>query len=1542
MGLVLPRRLVDTAGVAYTLGSACLGIAALLVLEPYMANDCFWPGLSTTVNAVANLVNFELALASAGSADLLHPSSYAAWDRSLGVQQVSARSLMLQSWTSFEIVINGLRALSTRQVANDLVTLYCWADVGRKWELALSAPRQARCNAHMAPNAAVYLETTLRNIDYAPIATTGRDGVTWLDSLLAPQAPVAVEAARWTSHGLAYYRLQWGNSFAYSLAESLAITNGLGLTSQQLLKVVPGVPRSSYFPYTSLLLNSALLQFVFYALAPNTSLIRNTPSPLTYMSGIQAFILGFALSELNLVLQNTVGPLCIIDAYFVPPPIALTDAVHAFRTHVLTAMVSNATLATALEAVGDASIQVTPRRWRDPALRFYGGNPLCNTAPLRPYVQASFGFDSLCGDRSPLSVTWHVFNSLFAWHMLGQNDVSGSQHCALGTTAEHTLLCFDILARTKVALVPATFLAPLPIATMSKLRPVGVSQVVWNQSVVTLEMQPLLDGGFAFFGWMGLYDWAMTQREVIAFEGDVNTLHILSPTYPTVPQPLTTVAGTLGPFLWSLAALGSVVASLLALGVVALWITIRPQATRWHLFQRLVGTVWLSRSIVVARSVCAIAALATAPIGVQSLHNVESLAIAPRTIWISGLLAYEASWLTTVVQEIVSPVVAERELAMPIACLIVFLIDVASPVTAAASLERKCTIINLTTGLECNIGSVTIGWFSRCVLVAAICVLCGLWSSRNAALQAKSLLLPALSRKTFAATGSQGPLDSVTAVMCGLFLYSSRSVFDVKLWLRLPASNMATLGSPATLPVHQAPNTLAIVPESAPEIAVELPKSDRRLSQWLRYSIALAGLAYLGGTLTSNVAYISVLGDAMANDFGWSGFSTAGTYVFLARIFHEQLVLGTNATELFVTLPTYGDVSQLYNTSDTSTTWWDSASHQVLYDPNVLLLTDIVKGLRSMNPCQLPWMFTQYCFLDFGQQWEMANSVARQRRCERDTMASNAAVYLEASLRNVRDWAAWNTCWRSSFEIGIARELMASPTGRLWLATTRTASTSIEGEVGYWQRYGKRAYVLQWQNYKTSSFSDALTVTSALGLTYTLPISKRDGAMHLDAQTSLRMYWSWANDLLAIADNSSLIAGRSLLRSSAAFAFSNVSSGDLLVQAQHLPSPLSAGLALVRDLVRPFGSMDVIYVPCPDAIRRYYGSFTSSVHSVLLTNLTVQAEFWSLSMPAYFGDVPAPLLETTNLLLTGGNLMCGDDIAPGPLTFAVYTSFGSFQLCSTTQPDHEHTAAPVSWDVICDSNPLREVTCTDTLLAIATFLDARRRYVPSNDMAKAAEAAVRELNVTVLQFVIVNGSSQLYQVGLVDPKLPSWHLNGWLLTYEWVAGLREVVSFRGDIGAITTISAPVLMRTMPLDDSVITSKISFLFLQSANLERAYRRPQPLGAQPNCGACLDWATALDLAKHNRALAAQYESTATAASGTGHDAHRATGAMVRDDPCGLGAHVGRVRRQRPCQLRHQAAHTVDRDGQLDSYVVDYRRLDTGGSVSLPRAPLASLHL
>ncbi|OQR96757.1 hypothetical protein ACHHYP_13654 [Achlya hypogyna] len=1415
-------RVREGAGLLYVLLSVALSGYALTVLAPYCENDLFWPDFTTfnTSETLVDVLNAQLRLHSTVSEfDLTAPTSALVFGADApGAPPTYPRRLLYDELTTITAAIDGLRRMQTSSVAT-MMTQYCWADLGRVWSMAHTPIRQARCAASYSSNAAVYLEAVLRNIDFhawidahgayfnasiaAPVSRS-EAGLRWLDALYAHVwLPPDAESDLWTAHELRHFTLAYTNAVQTGIQETIAVTNALGGKYSLLIKSIPFVERGTLGTATYLF---GGLLYDFESVAPNGTLIGAVDA-----TAIEYYIVGYPFSSVQLAVHSGLGPWGSVDLTWVAPPPALVATVDLFRATVLANAASDSSFLATLEAVvgaGATKLHPTPLPWANDALLFSGGNPMCGNGVPLPFVQENFGFDDGCGTQEPLAVPWTPLNALFAVVVTGV-EANGS-FCSL-CSGDEVAWCHAWLNTTAVAAaaIPGFFL--LPPAT-DDLTSIAMLQFVSPRTApgnVTLSTHPLLSDDWAFFGWMGLYDWAIGDREVVTFAGDVRAVTLLSYAYAPYVLPVVVSVGSAGTSLLFIAGLVTFLLAFVASIVVAMWTRHRPDAYPWWYFNRIVASVWLSRTMLLLRGGAAALCLATTPLVPAPSRLTTGLRHAPRSLLASAILAGETTWILYALHEVGHPITRRYTHAYAswnsfVSFGLALVLDVVMTTEAVpATITRACALINMGDNINCASASIDIGSSKLLGTLALLnvsgFVVCALVARAQqphrefVVRTARHALVPTMATAFLpdrAIALDNASRNCVTAAMCGLFgvkVHGRLQLFDTKLWRLLDSTrftrgpSLATLGSrapPATLPWF---------------------------CRWPRTMLAL-GFVYLAATLASNFVYLSVAAAYFANDFGWRGFNASGVYPFIGNLFASQLLV-TTSRRLRLDDASLGDIQKLYNASVTLISTSATAARRQLYRPGNPV-ADAIADLRRMQPCLLPWMFTQYCFLDLNQTWHMASTPARQMRCAQ-RHGSNGAVYLETGLRNLNDWPAWLGCWGASFEVGIARHLATSVRGRSWLTAVTTNERSITAETADWAAHGITSFVLQWQNYKTLGLSDAIVISTALGLSYLMPITATEGATHVYQQTSMRMYWTFASDLWAVASNATEIASLSLLSDSPGYAFANTTAETLLLQNLTLTAPLRAGLECLRSAVGPFGAVDMVYVFPPPSLLELYAAFTAALSTWTLQHPSAQEKFTQLPLRPKIAEASSALLADPSIMLVGGNVLCGDDLPPYKATNGIDLAFSVDNLCHAVFLDYMKPgtvgllfalagygsslpsfASSADVAAICALDAYAGRSCAadygEMLAFVREVLDPKA-LAP---LVNATVAAVLAVGVEVVQYLAANHSGvSIYRVNLLEPSDRPWTFYGWCFLYEWISGSREVVAFEGDAGTVTTISA---------------------------------------------------------------------------------------------------------------------------------------------------------
>ncbi|KAF0691320.1 Aste57867_17425 [Aphanomyces stellatus] len=479
-----------------------------------------------------------------------------------------------------------------------------------------------------------------------------------------------------------------------------------------------------------------------------------------------------------------------------------------------------------------------------------------------------------------------------------------------------------------------------------------------------------------------------------------------------------------------------------------------------------------------------------------------------------------------------------------------------------------------------------------------------------------------------------------------------------------------------------------------------------------------------------------------------------------------------------------------------------------------------IVSLRHSDGCSVPWIFSQYCFVDFDQRWHMANSATRQARCQ--AMVANGAVFLEPALRNI-DFNGFHRCWGTAFDVAIASEVKSTDAGRSWLATIQSHDLDdIPVEVAYWQKYNVARFETQWQNFKRIGLVNMYSVSNMFGTPYPFTLQYQNSSFRMHKATSLKMYWGLANDFVAISHNTSGIGGRSLVRSSPVFAFANTSLESVLRANGTLKTPLGNALTLVATLLGPFGSVDMHYVPCPlEATHAVEQTLLVLRRSLRRGNHHAQEVYREIVDP--LNNVgPAPKLwNDLGFAAVGGNVLCGEttfasafpisysmttltswDIACDPLAI-----WANFYLTRETVVVSALLSNLTSFDMVtltCAQNSQFEQLCLQYLNQSIAFIGS---YVPPpevqalEDAIGQATAVIQALEIQLIQYGMQDATSplQLHQLNILDKTQVEFAFFAWTMLVDWTLGAREVVAFEGDAGSLALLTEYLAPLKQPVN-----------------------------------------------------------------------------------------------------------------------------------------------
>ncbi|KAF0694999.1 Aste57867_14148 [Aphanomyces stellatus] len=1478
------------AGVTYVALALIASCLYLTILEPAFSNDLWWTGFNVSGHQalLIDVVNDQLITQTNGTFDLLRATIAKRYDVPVSttlIRHPYVRALGLTTLTSVDFAVKNLRLLSSHH-SLWLATQFCYVDLAREFELAHTAGRQQRCARRYSSNGAVYMETMLRNQDWdAFVENYGGmfgisiqswleqvpSGVMWLErtALALPRTSVAQEAAYWRTNGIATFQLQWQNMWLMGITETMTIENALGMQQDILLKNLPRMFQTG----TSIAMYWFPNNDLYAMVGLNRSLIRSANNSFTQRPAVdfQGFL---GLQDMGGAgsidaFRTAVGPFNSIDVFVVAVPLAVMSLYETFQTILFGELNRDPN---ACNGIADFELAPTPPLWTDRQFLWHGGNPLCLTNGPKPFIHESVDFYDNCATPTPLTVSFTKFSSAFAMLCADVRGISIPALCNMSTSPVQ--FCQDnfraVLGST-VTFAPS--FAPMSAhvgPAINAVQSLNISLMQFastaSNSNVTSMLYPLFyDPKWAVYDWSFVYDWVVGKREVLSFEGDRSTLVLISAAdKPEVILSSTaTVKGETKMIYYMVVYISLV---LLCVGIVcsidAILLKGQMHGPNFFWFNRVVGSIWIGRPLLFVRGVTATLLLSTSKLQpVQFLDGQTRFQLQPLTWIYSFIVAGEATWILFVAHDVMSVAIHElTPIYGPLNCFIAWvtfvIIEMASPVRPDVSLNRQCAS-DMDSYVQCATGVLQIGSFERLCLIfgvqAATCagsivvVWLALRHKNTPHHHARHIL--GIADVFFYPTHDNSmdatwTMDRVSCIMVGLVGLSWRRkkyIFDVKLWV-LERNHFASAAANVLEfklyhdGAKRSVSSARYAMDRPTTTTTEIKPKGSHLKTCVHVIMVLLGIAYVAMAIVSSVSYLQVSQVNLANDLYWATFNMTGAHAFLANWFNEQLVLSSPKAHFELNtnwINQDGSFDQLSASIKSSINLGSRMQYTELAN-----IESSITGLRATDSCSVPWIFTPYCFVDFQQRWELANTATRQRRCQ--GMTTNGAVFLESILRNI-NFIAFESCWGPAFRVSIANELQRSQAGQRWL-TDIVSSTSMADEIKLWTSYKITRFETQWQNFKHIGLVSSYSVTSMLGMDYPFTLQYQISQFRMDRQTTYKMYWGFANDLYAVMSNTSSIGGLSLIRSSPAYAFSNTSLQAVLIQNGTLGTPLGAAFTLLTTKVLgPFGAVDMRYVECPMQAKQAVRLMYQTLRRVLSAGNETQTAFNQISLA--WSIYPAPKAWTDlNFVAVGGSPLCPDygfaSSTPISSGFSILTSWGfqCFQTPSFLNPSKEamlasvvlaNLTAPSSATVVstCAQSFSLAKSCLLYMTQASTFLTTYFTPLDRAMVATAsidATAAIRALNVEFMQYGMHTPTSPLilYRTNVVEPTASEFTFYAWLYLVDWTLGFREAVSFEGDVGtlAVLTDYLDPLFQQVNLSENWVNVS---LYLRNATLYVTY-------------------------------------------------------------------------------------------------------------------------
>ncbi|KAG9406929.1 hypothetical protein AC1031_003254 [Aphanomyces cochlioides] len=259
------------------------------------------------------------------------------------------------------------------------------------------------------------------------------------------------------------------------------------------------------------------------------------------------------------------------------------------------------------------------------------------------------------------------------------------------------------------------------------------------------------------------------------------------------------------------------------------------------------------------------------------------------------------------------------------------------------------------------------------------------------------------------------------------------------------------------------------------------PSSPQRAnSQTLLAFIKSAPLsyAYLFFTISCGIGFVVLLSEYTTNDHWWREFNTTGSHTFLADVFNSKLNLRQHGDfDLFdSSLPKDYSASTFIDMHPTAT-------RQILL--GLISSEQAVSTIRANSLYESVFTVIAYCWVDFNHRFELAHTAKRQQRCVKHQY-TNAAVHLEAVLRNVDPIDLAQSSYGVQINQTILSAVVQTPEGSAWLAAIRDRHWgSVSDEVAFWRSNGLDQFAIQPQNRFQPGYLNTVTIVNALGVSRT-------------------------------------------------------------------------------------------------------------------------------------------------------------------------------------------------------------------------------------------------------------------------------------------------------------------------------------------------------------------------------------------------------------------------------------------------------------------------
>ncbi|OQR91499.1 hypothetical protein ACHHYP_04659, partial [Achlya hypogyna] len=532
------------------------------------------------------------------------------------------------------------------------------------------------------------------------------------------------------------------------------------------------------------------------------------------------------------------------------------------------------------------------------------------------------------------------------------------------------------------------------------------------------------------------------------------------------------------------------------------------------------------------------------------------------------------------------------------------------------------------------------------------------------------------------------------------------------------------------------------------------------------------GVLYLLWTIGCSVWYLQIISVNLDNDLFWPDFAVTGAQTFLIDLFGRPLG---------ATLELYGSViPKTYGAASTASAM-KTTYPRALALAELTSVEDAIVSFQTLEAAYAFSLMTQYCWADFDRRWEVAHTLLRQRRCAAN-FGANGAVYFEGILRNV-DWDAWSAVNSASFMFAVGDAVRASTGGAAWLASLPNAATTVASEVAYWTTKGINCYQLQFSNDVQIGLLESIAIVNVFEQTQVLTMSNVPFTQRGTYWTTFYAMWGFNSDLWAAS-----VLNSSLVRSATNF----YGNGNTSIEALVSLYPFTPSSIVIHNLLGPFPSIDLVLVAPPVSLVATVIAFDAAIGGAMQSDDSFARQLTSMQ-PTTLDPVPRAWRSST-LSYFGGAPYC----ALAPATTFVQPSFAFNDACMPRQSSTMVLPPIATAFALAMSNDSHSacklcVHLESSCLALVDHFRSVPKFIVTPDAD--VETDVTALGVEIVQFAMATSTSspELLRQSLLGSD---WAFFGYIALYDWVYGLREVVSFQGDTATVVLMSERV--ETTPL------------------------------------------------------------------------------------------------------------------------------------------------